>query len=161
MIISIIYFLFLQNENLRCPSKSVPDLGLNKDLLYLLSGPTQMTTLPFLVYTAILGFIIAFRGKKFGKNIKIKKKENCKEQPDILVRFHFQGTSLAWTVVSNWKQMCNTWAFRDWIIIDMKNPCCHRSSNGWGEKQSSSSYRILFSFLLATLHLISFYFCWL
>ena len=73
MIISIIYFLFLQNENLGCPSKSVPDLGLNKDLLYLLSGPIQMTTLPFLVYTAILGFIIAFRGKKFGKNKKERK----------------------------------------------------------------------------------------
>lgn len=79
------------------------DLSLNKNLLSLLSGPSQMTTLPFLTYTAILGFMIAFRRKKKkNKRLKKNKKERKLEgKPAILVRFHFQGTSFVWTVMSN------------------------------------------------------------
>lgn len=47
MIISIIYFVISQNEKLRFLSKSVAELGLNKDVPCLLSDPFHRTTLPF------------------------------------------------------------------------------------------------------------------
>lgn len=80
-------FFILQNEKLRCLSKSVAELGLNKDLPNLLSDPIQRTNLPFLVNTAILSFVTAFEKKK-----KLVKKKIAKNDQDVIsARFHIPG----------------------------------------------------------------------
>ena len=79
-------FFILPNEKLRCLSKSVAELDLNKDLPNLLSDPIQRTNLPFLVNIAILSFVIAFEKKK------LVKKEIVKNDQDVISAiFHIPG----------------------------------------------------------------------